>query len=329
MKKTMTRNIVIMAIVTVIMAVVLSLYIKNTGTVPAADNAANLTDGTYTSSAQGCLSEVAVTVTVTGGKVTNVAIDASGETPELGGAAAETLADELTKAGSTAGVDAVSGATLTSNAVFTAMDSCLAQAGTGSAGAEDLTDGTYTSSAKGCLSDVEVTVTVSGGKVSEVAIDASGETPELGGAAAETLADALTKAGSTNGVDAVSGATYSSTGILNAVKLALAKAAVAPAEEAAPEQAASEEAAEAAAPSEAAGSEEAPVAAPTVEVVQPEEKSIVPAWLKEIWQQLFPADAPASSEPEPASSEEVLPTPEAVLPPEETEAEPETEGAVE
>ena len=54
MKKTMTRNIVIMAIVTVIMAVVLSLYIKNTGTVPAADNAANLTDGTYTSSAQGC-----------------------------------------------------------------------------------------------------------------------------------------------------------------------------------------------------------------------------------------------------------------------------------
>ena len=101
MKKTMTRNIVIMAIVTVIMAVVLSLYIKNTGTVPAADNAANLTDGTYTSSAQGCLSEVAVTVTVTGGKVTNVAIDASGETPDLGGKAAETLADELTKAGST------------------------------------------------------------------------------------------------------------------------------------------------------------------------------------------------------------------------------------
>ena len=126
MKKTMTRNIVIMAIVTVIMAVVLSLYIKSTGTVPAADNAASLADGTYTASEQGCLSEVAVTVT--GGKVTNVAIDASGETPELGGAAAETLADALTKAGSTNGVDAVSGATLTSEAVFTAMNDCLSQA---------------------------------------------------------------------------------------------------------------------------------------------------------------------------------------------------------
>ena len=54
MKKTMTRNIVIMAIVTVIMAVVLSLYIKSTGTVPAADSTASLADGTYTASEQGC-----------------------------------------------------------------------------------------------------------------------------------------------------------------------------------------------------------------------------------------------------------------------------------
>ena len=124
--KKLTRNVIIMAVVTVIMAVVLGLYIKSTGTVPAADNAASLTDGIYTSSAQGCLSDV--TVTVTGGRVTGVEIDASGETPELGGIAAETLADQLTKAGSTSGVDAVAGATMTSDAVFTAMDDCLSQA---------------------------------------------------------------------------------------------------------------------------------------------------------------------------------------------------------
>ena len=102
-----------------------------------------------------------------------------------------------------------------------------------------------------------------------------------------------------------------------------------PAEEAEPEQAASEEAAEETVPSEAAKSEETPVTAPTVEVAHPEEKSVVPAWLKEIWQQLFHADAPASSEPEPASSEEVLPTSEPALPPEETGIESETEGAAE
>ena len=124
----MTRNIVIMAIVTVIMAVVLSLYIKNTGTVPAADNAANLTDGTYTSSAKGCLSDVNVTVTVSGGKMTDVQIDASGETPELGGNAATTLADAILTAGGADGVDAVAGATMTSEAVFTAVNDCLSQA---------------------------------------------------------------------------------------------------------------------------------------------------------------------------------------------------------
>ena len=128
MKNKMTRNVILMAVVTVIMAVALSLYIQNTGTVPAADNAASLTDGIYTSSAQGCLSDVTVKVTVTGGRVTGVEIDASGETPELGGAAAEALAAALLKTGSTAGVDAVSGSTMTSQAIFTAMEDCLRQA---------------------------------------------------------------------------------------------------------------------------------------------------------------------------------------------------------
>lgn len=128
MKKHMTRNIILMLVLDVILGIVLALYISSTGTVPAADNADTYTDGTYTASAQGCLSEVGVTVTITGGKVTNVVIDASGETPELGGNAAAALAEQLTEAGTTTGVDAVAGATMTSDAVFTAMDDCLSQA---------------------------------------------------------------------------------------------------------------------------------------------------------------------------------------------------------
>ena len=126
MKKHMTRNIILMLVLDVVLGIVLALYISSTGTVPAADNADTYTDGTYTASAQGCLSEVAVTIT--GGKVTNVVIDASGETPELGGKAAETLSASLLAAGSTVGVDAVSGSTMTSDAVFAAMNDCLAQA---------------------------------------------------------------------------------------------------------------------------------------------------------------------------------------------------------
>lgn len=124
----MTRNILIMLVATVLMGIVLNLYIHNTGTVPAADNAAALTDGTYTSSAQGCLSEVTVTLTVTGGKVTAVQVDAASETSDIGGSAAEALAAQLVQTGSTAGVDAVAGATMTSEAIFTAMEACLAQA---------------------------------------------------------------------------------------------------------------------------------------------------------------------------------------------------------
>ena len=168
-------------------------------------------------------------------------------------------------------------------------------------------------------------VTVAEDKITDITI-LSAEDEEEYLSRAKRVIPAILEGQNPN-VDAVSGATYSSTGILNAVKLALAKAAVAPAEEADPEQAASEEVVEEVAPSEAAEPEETPVTAPTVEVVQPEEKSAVSTWFKEVWQQLFPADAPDDSEP--ASSEEVLPTSETALPSEETETEPETEGAAE
>ena len=188
-------------------------------------------------------------------------------------------------------------------------------------------DGIYTAEAIGFEGKITVQVTVAEDKITEITV-LSAEDEEEYLSRAKRVIPAILEGQSPN-VDAVSGATYSSSGILNAVKLALAKAAIAPAEEAAPEQAASEEVVEEAAPSEAAEPEETPVTAPTVEVVQPEEKSAVSAWFKEVWQQLFLAETPDDSEPEPASSAEALPTSEAALPPEETETEPETEGAAE
>lgn len=127
MKKHMTRNVILMAVLDVALGIVLSLYIASTGTVPAADNADTYADG-YSASAQGYKSEVTVMINITGGKVTNVQIDAGDETPEVGGKAVESLARSLLDAGGTAGVDTVSGATMTSNAVLSAMDACLAQA---------------------------------------------------------------------------------------------------------------------------------------------------------------------------------------------------------
>ena len=300
-------------------------------------------DGVYVGSSRGYGGAVRVQVTMENGSITEVEIlDASHETKQFL-RRAKRLLTTVVDAQSWE-VDAVSEATYTSRGILGAVQNAL----TGEMinnplppqpkpaaplVVEEFTapstylDGIYTAEAMGFEGKITVQVTVAEDKITDITI-LSAEDEEEYLSRAKRVIPAILEGQNPN-VDAVSGATYSSTGILNAVKLALAKAAVAPAEEAAPEQAASEEVVEEAAPPEAPEPEETPVTAPTVEVVQPEEKSAVPAWLKEVWQQLFPADAPASSEPEPASSEEVLPTSETALPPEETETEPETEGAAE
>lgn len=133
MPKRMLRNVLLMAVITVLMAIALVFYIRNTQTLPGGENPGSvlLHDGVYTSVQQGYISEVTVTVTVSGGKVSAVEADASGETPSLGGVAAADLAASLTETGSTANVDVVAGSTYTSQAVLDGMDDCLAQAAEG------------------------------------------------------------------------------------------------------------------------------------------------------------------------------------------------------
>ena len=300
-------------------------------------------DGVYVGSSRGYGGAVRVQVTMENGSITEVEIlDASHETKQFL-RRAKRLLTTVVEAQSWE-VDAVSEATYTSRGILGAVRNALTgevvnnplppqPKPAATLVVEEFTapsiylDGIYTAEAMGFEGEITVQVTVAEDKITDITLLSAEDEEEYLSQAKQVIPAILE--GQTPNVDAVSGATYSSTGILNAVKLALAKAAVAPAEEAAPEQAASEEAADETAATEATEPDEMPVTAPTVEVVQPEEKSAVPALLKEIWQQLFPADAPTSSEPEPASSEEVLPTSEAVLPQEETEAEPETEGAAE
>jgi uncharacterized protein with FMN-binding domain len=118
-----------MAVFTLAMGIGLTLYMRGTGSVPSTPpQAAAYLDGTYTATEAGLLSDVTVTVTITGGQLTAIEADASGETPALGGAAAESLTAAILAAGTTDGVDAVSGSTYTSTAVLTAAANCLEQA---------------------------------------------------------------------------------------------------------------------------------------------------------------------------------------------------------
>ena len=286
-------------------------------------------DGVYVGSSRGYGGAVRVQVTMENGSITEVEVlDASHETKQFL-RRAKRLLTTVVEAQSWE-VDAVSEATYTSRGILGAVQNALTgevvnnplppqPKPAATLVVEEFTapsiylDGIYTAEAMGFEGQITVQVTVAEDKITDITI-LSAEDEEEYLSRAKQVIPAILEGQSPN-VDTVSGATYSSTGILNAVKLALAKAAVAPAEETAP--------------SEAAEPGETPVTAPTVEVVQPEEKSAVSAWFKKVWQQLFPAETPDDSEPEPASSAEVLPTSETALPPEETETEPETEGAAE
>ena len=90
--------------------------------------AAMFTPGTYTAEAQGLFVPVKVQITVDESSITNVLIDATGETPELGGTAAAMMAEAILLA-QTPNVDGLSGATVTSSAIIKAATEALEAAG--------------------------------------------------------------------------------------------------------------------------------------------------------------------------------------------------------
>ena len=93
--------------------------------------AGSYADGEYTASGKGIGGDVPVTVTVKDGAIESVEVGDNSETQGIGSNAIEQLPDLIVEANGTDGVDGVSGATVTSNAIFTAVDDCLEQASAG------------------------------------------------------------------------------------------------------------------------------------------------------------------------------------------------------
>ena len=98
-----------------------------TGMTAFADEANGIyTPGTYSATATG-IGTVLVTMTFSADAITDVVLDVTGETAGIGQAAAEDLRNALMQKQS-ADIDAVSGATMTSNAVMEAANKCIQQA---------------------------------------------------------------------------------------------------------------------------------------------------------------------------------------------------------
>ncbi|WP_300257381.1 FMN-binding protein [Clostridium sp.] len=217
-------------------------------------NLNGIKDGIYLGISKGYGGDIKVNVTIENGKIKNIEVFSHSETPKYYENGSKVIASIL-KENST-NVDAISGATLTSNGIKNAVKDALSKAGfnievnnkevsvsknsnkTGDLKTNNITqniksidlkeyklkDGEYIGEAIGFKGNVKVKVIISGGKLADVKVISHNDDSEFFNKAKVVIIKILRNQG-TVGVDTVSGATYSSRGILNAVNSALNKVA--------------------------------------------------------------------------------------------------------
>ena len=196
----------------------------------------NFQNGIYTGTGEGYRGKVTVTVKVADGKITELVLDDYADDKSYMERAKNRIFQEMISRQNT-DVDAVSGATYSSNGLIEAVNKALGNdEGEGKkpeqeesedkqsfieAGRfQNLTDGIYTGSADAFRGDVEVQVTVEKQKVTDISILSYCDTEEYFFRAAPAVIEQM-KAEQSLNVDAVSGATYSSNGVIHAVANAL------------------------------------------------------------------------------------------------------------
>lgn len=197
-------------------------------------------DGTYQGSGTGFGGTITVQVTVSGGKITAVDIlSASGETGSYFASAQGVVSKVLSS--QSPNVDAVSGATYSSNGIIQAVQNALSQAGNSDSATPTPTptpkpakkpkkdtsvsykDGVYEGQAEGFDGTVTVKVTIKNGKIKKIS-NTNTDTPEFFNKAWKTIKSNVISRQSTSEIDTVSGATFSSNGILGALSQALSRA---------------------------------------------------------------------------------------------------------
>ena len=175
-----------------------------------------------TGTAFGFSSEVTVTLTIENGVITGIQADTAGETPGFGTRCStdEAFLNQFIGKKATPdlgeGIDVLAGATITSNAVIEAANAAIGVA----QAVADLPASEYTASAKGLLSEVWVTISVDeSGCITAITVDASGETQVIARPCTEEpfLSQFIGRGGPFTDVDIVSGATFTSNAVINAV----------------------------------------------------------------------------------------------------------------
>ena len=189
----------------------------------AAGYTITVADGTHRGTAKGFGGELVLDVTVKGGKITEIVVVESAETPFIADTAFKRVLPAIVEAQGP--VDAHSGATVTSGAIHEAVEKALTSSTPAvSEQAREVytitvADGTHRGTAKGFGGDLVLDVTVKGGKITEIVVVESAETPFIADTAFKRVLPAIVEA--QGPVDAHSGATVTSGAIHEAVLNAL------------------------------------------------------------------------------------------------------------
>jgi fumarate reductase flavoprotein subunit/urocanate reductase len=164
------------------------------------------------------------------GKVTKVIITAISETPGVGlKVRDEAFLAKFAGAPDPQKVDGISGATFSSRAVKNGVAAAMEFLGSiiapklakPTVDIGRIADGTYSGTAGGLMGPIEVSVKVAGGKIIEVTVLSNKETPGVADSALRQIPKSIVEKQKID-VDTVSGATFASKGIIEAVRNALA-----------------------------------------------------------------------------------------------------------
>ena len=204
----------------------------------------DLADGVYKGTGTGYAGDITVSVQIKDKQIVAIDILSSSDDAAFFNRA-KAVIDRIIE-GQTLDVDTVSGATFSSNGIISAVKNALTgekdsgetgqsqSGGTAAAGsstsvaqveeAASYKDGTYYGTGTGFGGTLKVQVDISGGKIEAIQILENNDGSEYI-SKASSIINAIISSQSTN-VDTVSGATYSSVGIIQAVRDALSQAAV-------------------------------------------------------------------------------------------------------
>ncbi len=183
---------------------------------PGIINLADVPDGTYTGTARGFIDNIVVEVTIEDGKLVSVVVIEENETASYAGPVYDQLPQAMVDE-QKIDVDIVSGSTGTSQGLINAVKDALAQFATGDIEIDQLAGGIYRGEALGYDGKIVVEAEIVDGQLVAVTVLEHNDTPGIGGVAFETMIERLLAA-QTLDVDAVSGATHSSQGLLDALK---------------------------------------------------------------------------------------------------------------